>query len=76
VLIQVRTSSVTGNVVDSWTTDFTGKHSFQETIGSDYYFTFTDTASPVKFASQNYVNNPVKPDLTALKTVDVAMVPL
>jgi len=72
VLIQVRTSSVTGNVVDSWTTDATGKHSFQETIGTDYYFTFSATG----FVPQNYVNNPVKPALTATKTVDVAMIPL
>jgi hypothetical protein len=72
VLIQVRTVSVTGSVVDSWTTDATGKHTFQETIGTDYYFTF----SAPGFAAQNYVNNPVKPELTVTKTVTVAMTPL
>lgn len=72
VLIQVRESSVTGNVIDSWTTDATGKHTFQETIAKDYYFTFSATG----FAAQNYVNNPVKPELTATKTVSVQMVPL
>jgi hypothetical protein len=73
VLIQVRTVSVTGNVVDTWTTDSTGKHSFQETIGTDYYFTFTDTLSPVRFAPQNYNNNPVKPELTATITVNAVL---
>jgi hypothetical protein len=72
VLIQVRTVSVTGSVVDSWTTDATGKHTFQETIGTDYYFTF----SAPGFVAQNYVNNPVKPELTVTKTVTVAMTPL
>jgi len=72
VLIQVHTSSVTGNVVDSWTTDSTGKHSFQETIGTDYFLTF----SAAGFVPQNYVNNPVKPELTATKIVTVAMAPL
>ena len=72
VLIQVRESSVTGNVIDSWTTDATGKHTFQETIAKDYYFTFSATG----FAAQNYINNPVKPELTATKTVSVQMVPL
>ena len=72
VLIQVRKSSVTGDTVDSWTTDSSGKHSFQETIGTDYYLTFSATG----YVPQGYVNNPVKPELTATKTVDVAMVPL
>ena len=72
VLIQVRESSLTGNVIDSWTTDTTGKHTFQETIGTDYYFTFSATG----YVPQTYVNNPVKPELTATKTVDVAMIPL
>ena len=72
VLIQVRKSSVTGDTVDSWTTDSSGKHSFQETIGTDYYLTFSATG----YVPQGYVNNPVKPELTAKKTVDVAMVPL
>jgi len=72
VLIQVRTASVTGNVIDSWTTDSSGKHTFQETIGTDYYFTFSATG----YVPQNYVNNPVKPELTATKIVTVAMIPL
>jgi len=77
ILIEVRESSVTGKVIRSWTTDSSGKHSFQETIATDYYFTFTDTASPVRFAPQNYINNPVRPELTGSpKIVDVAMKPL
>lgn len=72
VLIQVRKNSATDPaVVDSWTTDATGRHSFQETIATDYYFTFSATG----YTTQNYVNNPVKPDLTITKTIAVAMVP-
>jgi 5-hydroxyisourate hydrolase-like protein (transthyretin family) len=73
VLIQVRKNSVTDpTVVDSWTTDATGKHSFQETIATDYYFTFSATG----YTTQNYVNNPVRPELTSTKIVSIAMVPL
>lgn len=72
VLIQIRKNSVTDPVVvDSWTTDSTGKHSFQETIATDYYVTFTATG----YTPQNYVNNPVRPELTVTKIVNVAMVP-
>jgi len=73
VLIQVRENSLTGNVIDSWTTDSTGKHTFQETIAKDYYFTFSATG----FTPQDYINNPVRPELTGSpKIVNVAMVPL
>jgi len=71
VLIQVRKNSVTDpTVVDSWTTDATGKHSFQETIATDYYFTFSKTG----YVTQNYPNK-VTPELTSTKTVTVALVP-
>lgn len=73
VLIQVRENSLTGNVIDSWTTDATGKHTFQETIAKDYYFIFSDTQTPARFATQNYINNPVRPELTVTKTVNVAL---
>jgi hypothetical protein len=73
VQIQVRKVSVTDpNVVSSGTTDAAGKATFQETIATDFYFTFTATG----FTSQNYINNPVRPELTVTKTVNVAMVPL
>lgn len=73
VQIEVRKVSVTDpNVVSRGTTDVAGKATFQETIATDYYFTFTATG----YVSQNYINNPVRPELTATKTVNVAMVPL
>jgi len=73
VQVQVRKVSVTDpNIVSSATTDASGKATFQETIGTDYYFSFSATG----FVTQNYVNNPVKPDLTVLQTVTVAMVPV
>jgi hypothetical protein len=75
VKIDVRVDSLAGNIIDTWTTDSSGKHTFQETIASNYYFTFTDVASPVRYATQNYSNNPVKPLLTSTLTVNVTMVP-
>ncbi len=71
VTIHVRKNSVTDPDSESWVTDATGKHTFQETIATDYYFTFTAPG----YATQNYSNNPVKPELTSTKTVNVAMVP-
>jgi hypothetical protein len=75
VKIDVRIDSLAGSIIDTWTTDSSGKHTFQETIASNYYFTFTDVASPVRYATQNYSNNPVKPLLTSTVTVDVTMAP-
>lgn len=73
VQVQVRKVSATDpNIVDSATTDASGKATFQETIGTDYYFTF----SAPGFVNQTYVNNPVKPALTVTQTVIVAMVPV
>ncbi len=72
VQVQVRKNSVTdATVISSATTDANGKAVFQETIGSDYFFSFTATG----YAPQNYINNPVKPQLTITQTVNVAMVP-
>ena len=72
VQVQVRKVSVTDpTIISSATTDASGKATFQETIATDYYFSFTKTG----YTSQNYVNNPVTPDLTATKTVNVEMVP-
>jgi 5-hydroxyisourate hydrolase-like protein (transthyretin family) len=72
VQVQVRKNSVTDpTVISSATTDANGKAVFQETVGSDYYFSFAATG----YTSQNYVNNPVTPLLTATITVNVAMVP-
>jgi hypothetical protein len=72
VQIEVRKVSATDpNVVSRGTTDSLGKATFQETIATDYYFTFIATG----YATQNYSNNPVRPELTVTKTVNVVMVP-
>jgi hypothetical protein len=72
VQIEVRKVSATDpNVVSRATTDSLGKATFQETIATDYYFTFIATG----YATQNYINNPVRPELTVTKTVNVVMVP-
>lgn len=73
VKIEVKADSVGGKLVSSWTTDSTGYHEFQETIGTDYYLTFNDTNNPAKYATQNYVNK-VSPDLTNPQSVNVTMV--
>jgi 5-hydroxyisourate hydrolase-like protein (transthyretin family) len=73
VQIEVRKVSATDpNVVSRGTTDASGKATFQETIATDYYFTFIATG----YTTQNYINNPVRPELTVTKTFSVAMVPV
>jgi len=73
VQIQVRRNSVTDpTVISNGTTDATGSATFQETIATDYFFSFSATG----FAPQNYVNNPVQSALTTTTNVNVAMVPL
>lgn len=73
VKIDVHVDSATGKIVDSWVTDATGAHNFQETVGSDYYFTFTDQTTPARFVSpQNYPNK-VTPQLTNTQTVNVTL---
>ena len=73
VQIQVRKNSVTDpTVISNGTTDSTGNATFEETIATDYFFSFSATG----FAPQNYVNNPVQSALTTTKNITVAMVPL
>src|SRR5512133_1542323 len=64
VKIDVHVGSATGSIVETWTTDATGTHDFQLTIGSDYYFTFTDLTTPARFTSPQNWPNKVTPLLT------------
>jgi hypothetical protein len=70
IKIDVRVDNIGGTLIETWTTDATGFHTFQETVGSDYFFTFSGAG----YATQNYANNPVKPALTGSPiTVNVVM---
>ena len=63
-----------GKVIESFTTTAaTTTQTFWETVGSDYFFTFTDKASPVRFATQTDIK--VTPQLTKAQPLDVIMVP-
>jgi hypothetical protein len=77
ILIEVREDSLSGKIVDSVKTDTTkNTYTFQKTVGTNYYFTFTDTVTPARYATQNYNGNPVQPALTGSpKPVDVVMAP-
>jgi len=75
VQIEVKDSAGTGGkVIETFnTTAATTTHTFWETVGSDYFFTFTDKASPVRFATQTDIK--ATPQLTKTQTLDVIMVP-
>jgi len=73
VKIEVHVDSATGRIVDTWTTDATGAHDFQETVGSDYYFTFTDLNTPVRFTSPQNWPSKVTPLLTATVFLPVTL---
>jgi hypothetical protein len=75
VQIDVKDSAGTGGkVIETFnTTAATTTHTFWETVGSDYFFTFTDKASPVRFATQTDIK--ATPQLTKTQTLDVIMIP-
>jgi hypothetical protein len=75
VQIEVKSSAGTGGkVLETFnTTAATTTHTFWETVGSDYFFTFTDKASPVRFATQTDIK--ATPQLTKTQTLNVIMVP-
>ena len=55
------------------TTPATTTTIFQETIGSDYTFTFTDVTAPARYAPQTITKTPL---LTATVHVDPVMLPV
>jgi hypothetical protein len=73
IQIEVK-DSTDGRVLETFNTvSSTTTHTFLETVGSDYFFTFTDKGSPVRFATQTNIK--VTPQLTDTKNLDVIMVP-
>lgn len=75
VQIEVKDSAGTGGkVIETFnTTAATTTHTFLVTVGSDYFFTFTDKAIPVRFATQTDIK--VTPQLTNTQVINVIMVP-
>jgi len=61
-----------GTIIESFTTTVSGIHTFQETVGTVYTFTFTDVAIPIRFATQSITAQPL---LTATVHVDAVMQP-
>jgi hypothetical protein len=73
VKIDVHAGSAVGTIVDTWTTDATGTHDFQETVGSNYFFTFTDLTTPARFVSPQNWPSQVTPLLTSTVTLTVTL---
>lgn len=72
VRIDVHKGSLTGTIVDTAVSDVNGVHVFQETVGSDYYFTFTDLNTPARFTTQTWPAK-VTPLLTATVTLTATL---
>lgn len=72
VKIDVRKSGGTSIIQTVTTTPSSTTIIFQETVGSDYSFTFTDQAIPARFSTQTIT---VTPLLTATVHVDAVMLP-
>jgi hypothetical protein len=73
VKIEVHAGSPTGTIVDTATSDANGVHVFQETVGSNYFFTFTDLTTPARFTSPQNWPTQVTPSLTADVTLTVTL---
>jgi uncharacterized protein YcfJ len=72
--VRIDVSKSGGATFETFTTTASGVHTFQETVGSDYTFTFTDVANPVRFATLTIPN--VHPLLTATVPVQAVMQPI
>jgi hypothetical protein len=72
VKIEAHFDNPTGDIKETATTDVNGAHDFQLTVGSGYYFTFTDQNVPARFAPYN---DPTKitPELTNTKTLNTTL---
>jgi hypothetical protein len=73
VKIDVHSGSPTGTIVDTATSDANGAHVFQETVGSNYFFTFTDLNTTARFTSPQNWPTQVTPLLTATVTLTVTL---
>jgi hypothetical protein len=74
VKIDVHTGTPTGTIVGTAVSDVNGEAVFQETVGTSYYFTFTDLTTPARFTSpQNWPTN-VIPELTSTVTLTVQLI--
>jgi len=70
--IRIDVKNPGGTVIETFTTTASGIHTFQETVGTTYTFTFTDVAIPPRFATQSITAQPL---LTATVHVDPVMQP-
>ena len=70
--IRIDVKNPGGTIIDTFTTTAaTTVHSFQETVGTTYTFTFTDVANPVRFPTVQTIT--ATPLLTATVHVDAVM---